>query len=198
MTSALIRRVLVLNRLWQAVNIVGVKRAFSLLMQDHAKVINTGDNFQVFDAAEWIEYSLENPPENESEAVHTVRLQLRIPHVLLLNDYSHVPTKEVKFNRQNIFERDGYVCQYCAQKFQENDLNLDHVIPKDRGGKTSWENIVTSCIRCNSKKANRLPHQAGMYLKKKPDRPKWRTFVSDANGIESEPGWDYFLIKKSK
>lgn len=197
MTCVLTKRVLVLNRLWQPVNIVGVKRAFSLLMQEHAKVINTGADFQVFSGGEWIAYSLENPPENENEAIHTVKLQLRIPHVLLLNDYAHVPAKEVKFNRQNVFDRDDFTCQYCGKKSHESGLNLDHVIPRDRGGKTSWENIVTSCISCNTKKANRLPHQAGMHLKKKPNQPKWRTFASEISGAEAEEGWDYFLLKKT-
>lgn len=195
MTGPLSRRVLVLNRLWQPVNIIGVKRAFSLLMQEHAQVICAGD-FQVMNAAEWIEYSLANPPEKDSDAIHTVRMSLRIPHVLLLGHYDRVPTKEVKFNRQNVFERDGFVCQYCGNKFHDHDLNLDHVIPRDRGGRTSWENIVTSCIRCNTKKANRLPHQAGMHLLRKPNRPKWRTFASDIRQTEDEAEWDYFLGKK--
>lgn len=198
MTDPLSRRVLVLNRLWQAVNIVAVKRAFSLLMQEHAHVINTGNDFQVMNAAEWIAFSIENPPDHESEAVHTVRLSLRIPYVLLLSKYDRVPTKEMKFNRQNVFQRDGFVCQYCGNTFRDEDLNLDHVIPRDRGGQTSWENIVTSCIRCNTKKANQLPHQAGMHLFKKPHRPKWRTFVSEIGDQQLEPGWDYFLGKNNK
>ncbi|MEM9227234.1 MAG: HNH endonuclease [Verrucomicrobiota bacterium] len=194
MNDTLSRRVLVLNRLWQAVNIVGVRRAFSLLMQDHAQVIDNADgNFNILDAGQWIEYSLAYPPEREFDTVHTVRLKLRVPHVMLLRHYDKVPTKEVKFNRQNVFERDGHTCQYCGKTFHERDLNLDHIIPRDMGGKTTWENIVTSCIKCNTRKANRLPHQAGMHLKRKPDRPRWRPFVHSVPESEREAGWDHFL-----
>ncbi|QYY35689.1 HNH endonuclease [Ruficoccus sp. ZRK36] len=194
MNDTLSRRVLVLNRLWQAVNIVGVKRALSLLMQEHAQVIETSDgNFNILDAGQWIDYSLANPPQSDGEAIHTIRLRLRLPHVMLLRQYDKVPTKEVKFNRQNVFERDGYVCQYCGGHFHERDLNLDHIIPRDVGGRTTWENIVTSCIKCNTRKANRLPHQAGMHLNRKPNRPRWKPFVQTVPADNREDGWEYFL-----
>ena len=194
MNDALSRRVLVLNRLWQAVNIVGVRRAFALLMQESAQAIDTSDgNFNILNAEQWIDYSLQHPPENDCDSVHTVRLKLRVPHVLLLRHYDKVPTKEVKFNRHNVFERDGHTCQYCGNEFHERDLNLDHIIPRDMGGKTTWENIVTSCIKCNTRKANRLPHQAGMHLRCKPDRPRWRPFVHAIPSEEREDGWNHFL-----
>lgn len=190
------KRVLVLNRLWQPVNIVGVKRAFSLLSQDHAQAIDTaGGTFQVLDCAAWIFLSLENPPEHEHDCIQTVKMRLRIPSVLLLRMYDRVPTKEVKFNRRNVFERDDYTCQYCGNSFREDDLNLDHVIPRDQGGRTSWENIVTSCKRCNTRKANRMPHQAGMHLMKLPVRPKWRPYVSIVDDHGVEEGWEHFVGK---
>ncbi len=196
MVDALSRRVLVLNRLWQAVNIVGVKRAFSLLTQEHASVICTAeDNFQVMTVSEWIHFSLENPPKDDQDCIHTVRMKIRVPSVLLLRYFDRIPSKEVKFSRQSLFERDAYTCQYCGQTCHPKDLNLDHVIPRDRGGKTSWENIVTSCIRCNTRKANRLPHQAGMYLRQKPGRPKWRPFVSMEDVGEEDSDWQAFLYK---
>lgn len=194
MTDPLSRRVLVLNRLWQAVNIIGVKRAFGLLMQDHAQVINAASgDFRVMNAEEWLAYSLENPPGAEAGCIHTIRMKVRIPTVLLLRSYDRIPAKEVKFNRHSIFARDGHTCQYCGQHFPEKELNLDHVIPRDMGGKTSWENIVTSCIRCNTRKANRLPHMAGMHLKKQPSRPRWRPFSTAVPSHEIEPGWTHFM-----
>lgn len=194
MSDVLSRRILVLNRLWQAVNIVGVKRAFSLLMQDHAQVINTHEgDFRVMSGLEWLEYSLEMPPENDSECLHTVRMKVRIPSVLLLRSYDRIPSKEVKFNRRAVFERDRFTCQYCGEHFHEKELNLDHVIPRDMGGKTSWENIVTSCIPCNTRKANRLPHKADMQLKKHPTRPRWRPFSSSVPVAEIESGWKHFM-----
>lgn len=100
--------------------------------------------------------------------------------------------KEVKFTRHNVFERDGYFCQYCGEKYDTAYLNLDHVIPKERGGKTTWENVVCSCIRCNSKKGNRTPQEAGMKLLKKPKKPKWRPlFISGKFPIDES--WERFL-----
>ncbi|MBK1856897.1 HNH endonuclease [Cerasicoccus arenae] len=190
------KRVLVLNRLWQPVNIVGVRRAFSLLMQEHAQALDTSNGgFQMMDAAQWIEFSLENPPETEYDTIHTIRMRMRIPSVMLLREYDRVPSKEVKFNRHNVFDRDDHTCQYCGHNYHERDLNLDHVIPRDQGGRTTWENIVTSCIRCNTQKANKMPHQAGMRLLKKPARPKWRPFVSLVDEQEPEPEWMHFIAK---
>jgi 5-methylcytosine-specific restriction endonuclease McrA len=195
-------KILVLNRLWQAVNIVGVQRGFSLLLQDNAQAIYTRDNsFRLMNSGEWLGLSKEKTeeiPSDTEDYIQTVRLKILIPKVLLLRSYSQVPSYEVKFNRENLFERDHYKCQYCGNQMEESQLNMDHVIPRDQGGKTSWENIVTACIQCNSKKANRLPHQAKMHLIKKPERPRWRPFVSSLIGQNYERDWDHFLnLKKT-
>ena len=191
-------RILVLNRLWQPVNIVGVKRGFSLLCQDYAQVIHTSDGvFDILDFGSWVEHSSENPPENPFDGIQTVRLSLLIPKVLLLRAYDRLPIREMKFNRQNLFERDGFKCQYCNKIFQAQELNLDHVIPRDRGGQTSWENVVTSCIRCNSRKGNRLPHEAGMRLVRRPQKPRWRPFVSSIDEDECDESWIQFMNLKS-
>ena len=190
-------RVLVLNRLWQAVNIVAVPRAFSLLLQDHAQVINTLDgSFQMMDSAQWLAHSESCVPSDGEAYVQTVRLRIRVPKVLLLRQYDQLPAQEVKFTRENLFERDSYRCQYCGHAFEAKELNMDHVIPRDRGGRTSWENIVTSCIQCNSRKANRLPHQASMHLIRKPERPRWRPFISSLIGQSYDREWDHFLKLK--
>ncbi|MEM1223924.1 MAG: HNH endonuclease, partial [Verrucomicrobiota bacterium] len=152
MGCGLKHRVLVLNRLWQAVNIVGVQRAFGLLLQDHAQVIHTTDgSFQMMDSKKWLELSMSDEPGDDEAYVQTVRMRIRTPKVLLLRNYDQLPVQEVKFTRENLFERDNYRCQYCGNGFQADQLNMDHVIPRDRGGRTSWENIVTSCIKCNSR-----------------------------------------------
>ncbi len=197
MGTGLKYRVLVLNRLWQPVNIVGVERAFSLLLQDHAQVIYTGDeSFRMMDSAAWLQLSEEEAPEDNEAYIQTVRLRIRVPKVLLLRSYDQLPAQEVKFTRDNLFERDDYRCQYCGNHFDAVHLNMDHVIPRDRGGRTSWENIVTSCIKCNSRKANRLPHQANMHLIRKPERPRWRPFVSSLIGQDYDTAWDHFINLK--
>ena len=192
-----IQRILVLNRLWQPVNIVGVRRGFSLLFQDLAQVIHsTGNHFEILDFSGWLEYSAKHPSDDPAKAIHTVRLALLIPGVVLLRDYDRLPVREVTFNRQNLFERDGHRCQYCNNTFSPKDLNMDHVIPRDRGGKTSWENVVTSCIRCNSRKANRLPHEAGMHVVRRPEKPKWRPFASSLREEKCDDSWIQFLNLK--
>ncbi|KAF0095261.1 MAG: HNH endonuclease [Puniceicoccaceae bacterium 5H] len=195
------RRVLVLNRNWQAVNIIGVKRAFSLLWQEHARVINTFDGqFLPMSTAEWLAFSDEAASKNlrYAEWVRTIRRNILMPKVLLLHDYDRLPIAEVKFNRQNIFERDNYTCQYTGKVFRAKDLTLDHVIPRERGGRTSWENIVTCSREINARKANRLPHEAGLRLIRKPSRPKWRPFVAIVAGSDIDESWAQFLhVEKS-
>lgn len=194
------RRVLVLNRLWQAVNIIGVQRTFALLCQEHARVLNPQDgSYQIYDPADWITYSIENPPRNPRDCIHTVRYSIRIPRILLLNHYSKLPMKEVRFSRDSVYERDSFTCQYCGEVPALKDLNLDHVIPRDRGGRTTWENIVTSCRGCNSRKANRLPHEAGMRLTRRPQRPRFRPFVSFMIGETNRipDSWEPFLSASS-
>ncbi|MGB0370379.1 MAG: HNH endonuclease [Opitutales bacterium] len=188
--------VLVLNRVWQAVNIVGVKRAFSLLLQGHAQAIHSDTGrFDIMGGEEWVAFSIENPPRPGAPVVRTVKYALRVPTVLILREYDKLPAQEVKFHRRAVFERDKHHCQYCGKHFHESELNLDHVIPRDHGGKTTWENIVTSCIRCNSRKANRLPHEASMHLVRKPERPRWRPFVSTIPERQISEAWKPFLNK---
>ena len=193
MEVVLTRQVLVLNRCWQAVNVVGVKRAFSLLVQGHADVIHQEEgDFQLYDFNQWVDSS-NFLSDGGPEYLHTINHLIRLPKVIILKVFDRLPIKEVKFHRNNIFERDKCRCQYCGNQFTEKELNLDHVIPRHHGGRTSWENVVTSCIRCNSRKADRLPHEAGMKLIRKPTKPKWRPFVSVAENKEKNPSWDYFL-----
>ena len=141
---------LVLNRLWQAVNVVGIERAFSLLSLDHAQVIYAEDgSFRVFDAGTWFEHCKDLDSQPGNRVVRTINQQVLVPSVLLLRSYDRMLMQEMKFNRQNLLERDDYKCQYCGKKLPTKELNMDHVVPRDRGGGTSWENVVISCIRCN-------------------------------------------------
>ena len=190
---------LVLNRLWQAVNVIGVERAFSLLALDHAQVIYAEDgSFRVLDAEAWFEHSKEVESAPGARVIRTVNQSVLVPSVLLLKGFDRILLQDLKFNRQNLLERDDHRCQYCGKNLPHKELNMDHVIPRDRGGGTSWENVVMSCIRCNSKKSNRLPKEAGMRLLKEPKRPPRRPFVSSLYGKPVEKSWEYFLQSKEK
>jgi 5-methylcytosine-specific restriction endonuclease McrA len=194
MEFALDQPVLVLNRLWQAVNIIGARRAFGLLARGHAQVVyNDEDNFRTFSMLDWMDFSVSNPPLAAIETVHTPTRTIRLPRVILLTFFDKLPCKELKLTRNNVFERDKNTCQYCARVMPREQLNLDHVIPRDVGGKTTWENIVCSCIPCNSRKANRLPHAAHMRLIRKPMRPKWRPVISLVLGNQHREMWRDFL-----
>jgi len=192
MSSYLGQQVLVLNRLWQAVNVCSVRRALILLFQGHAQVVwgDASGAYETYNFTEWQDFSREQP---HPESIHTISFRIRVPRVILLLMFDHLPKKEVKFTRHNIFERDKNTCQYCGRSFERKDLNLDHVIPRDRGGPTTWENIVCSCVDCNTLKANRTPQEAGLRLIRKPKRPKWRPFVQISFGLQFHDSWKHFV-----
>jgi 5-methylcytosine-specific restriction endonuclease McrA len=190
--SHLNQHVLVLNRLWQAVNICTAKRALTLLFEGRAQVVMDGadGSFQTLDFNAWQDLSEREP---HPESIRTISFRIRVPRVILLMLFDRQPKKEVKFTRHNIFERDKNLCQYCGSTFERKDLNLDHVIPRDRGGPTTWENIVCSCVLCNTRKGNRTPSEAGMNLIRKPRRPKWRPFVQLNVGFPHHDSWKHFV-----
>jgi len=192
MKSSLHTNVLVLNRLWQAVNICTAKRALCLVFQGHAQVVHhSGTNqFSTLDFQSWCDLSTRYP---EREAVSTITLKIRIPKVILLAFFDRLPRKEVKFTRHNIFERDKHQCQYCGRILDRRELNLDHVIPRDRNGTTTWENIVCSCIECNTRKGNRTPREAHMRLLRTPKRPRWRPFLMVSHTRQPDETWRHFL-----
>ncbi len=192
MSGVLHQPVLVLNRLWQAVNVCSVRRAMSLLFQGQAQVVfNGGENaFRTFNFGEWTDFSSE---ESHTDSIGTVSFKIRVPRVILLMVYDRLPRKEVKFTRHNIFERDKNTCQYCGKTLDRIELNLDHVVPKNRGGPTTWENIVCSCIPCNTRKANRTPRESSMNLIRDPKRPKWRPFVQVTFGMKAHDSWKHFI-----
>jgi 5-methylcytosine-specific restriction endonuclease McrA len=110
--------------------------------------------------------------EEYDQVIRSAYLTMRIPAVIKLNSYVNKPIKALKFSRANVYARDSYRCQYCSEKCATDELTYDHVVPRAKGGKTEWTNIVSCCYDCNSYKGGRTPEQAGMKLLKKPVRPK--------------------------
>ncbi len=194
MQSLLETPVLVLNRLWQPVNTCSARRAIALLYLGHAQVVDADgqNNFDTHDFASWVQSSVALA-ESSRELVHSVKRAFRIPRIIVLAVFDRLPKKEVKFTRQNIFARDGYLCQYCGKKFENKDLNLDHVIPRDKGGRTTWENLVCSCIRCNSRKSNKMPREANMFPLKEPKAPRWRPSFSGISALTAHASWRHFI-----
>ena len=175
-----------MNNSPKACSTCGLKRSYAQVVEGNG----AGDDFRTFDFQRWRELSQDYEGE---DAVRTICFRIRIPRVIVLMLFDRIPKKEVKLTRQNIFERDSYTCQYCGELKDRRDLNLDHVIPRDHGGTTTWENVVCSCIPCNTRKGNRRPPGASMKLIRKPKRPKLRTFLNvqiSRNGPET---WRHFL-----
>lgn len=187
--------VLVLNRLWQPVNICSGRRAVSLIYLGHAQVVHRDDeqNFYTHDLDSWIEFSTRENGAS-AEFIHTVSTRFRLPTVIVLASFDKLPNKEVKFTRQNVFERDRFTCQYCGVAFDHQSLNIDHVIPRDKGGRNTWENVVCSCIPCNTRKANRLPSEIKMFPISEPKTPRWRPFFSAPRSRHQiHDSWSHFL-----
>jgi 5-methylcytosine-specific restriction endonuclease McrA len=170
--------VLVLNKNFQPIHITSARRAVSLLYLGVARAID--EQFRVFDFQSWSQLTA----SMDHEALGTVGSRIRVPRVIVLQIFDRLPRTKVRFSRHNIYMRDGNRCQYCSWPGSRTDLNLDHVLPRAQGGRTSWENVVCCCIKCNLKKGARTPEQANMKLAKKPERPRWTpTFRAQGDAI---------------
>jgi 5-methylcytosine-specific restriction endonuclease McrA len=166
--------VLVLNRYYLAVHVVGVRRAFGLLYRGLAEVIQVENgHYANYDFDSWLVLSelRAMDPDPYDDWVHAVRFDIQVPRVIRLGTYDRQPRQSLRFNRRNLFARDNHRCQYCGRAFPENQLSLDHVLPRSRGGPTTWENVVSSCLRCNTHKGGRTPQEARMTLLSEPRRP---------------------------
>jgi len=166
--------VLVLNRFYMAVRVVDVRRAMTLLYRGCAEVITIeDDSYANYDFDSWCEMSQLHAMEKQEgeEFLRTPHQEVQVPRIVRLILYDKVPRSTVRFNRKNLFARDGYRCQYCGQTRPMSQLSLDHVLPRSQGGKTTWENVVCSCTHCNSKKGGRTPSEASMRLLSHPVRP---------------------------
>jgi len=187
--------VLVLNKYFAAIRVVSVRRAFCLLCKRIAEVVSVDDgSFATYDIDSWIELSsLRSSFPADDDVVRTVSLAIRVPRVIRLIGCDKLPKERVRFNRRNIFARDGNRCQYCGKKFPTNELSIDHVVPRSRGGKSVWTNVVCACTRCNSKKGGRLLSEAGMKLTREPVRPASPPVLNVRFGSKKYQSWRHFI-----
>lgn len=188
-------RTLVLNRSWMAVNVTTVRRALTLTYLGCARIVDPV-NFDTFDFEQWISLEI----GGSARVIQTVCSAIRVPELIVLQSYDKQPVLRVPFSRRNLFLRDNYRCQYCGVKASSDDLSVDHVFPRSRGGDSTWVNCVLACHGCNVRKGNRTPQEAGMRLLRQPSQPRWpvyislgyhhrcaswRRFVADSNASES-------------
>jgi len=179
--------VLVLNRVYQPVHVTSVRRAISLLYQGVARALD--EQFQLFDFPSWAALVA----AANDDAIQTTSRRIRVPRVIVLVAYEHLPRSRVRFSRFNVYARDDSTCQYCGRRLPRSELNLDHVVPRSHGGTTSWENVVCSCVACNLKKGGRTPPEAGMRLLRAPFRPRWSAVFRTAARRAFYRQWMPFL-----
>jgi 5-methylcytosine-specific restriction endonuclease McrA len=180
--------VLVLNRACQPVLVTTVRRAFCLLFRGAAHAMDeTGESY---DFRAWSHLE----PREGDDVVGTVSLLLRPPRVMRLVHYDRTPRAIVHLSHRNVMLRDRFQCQYCGATPAPGELNIDHVVPRSRGGGDTWENLVTACRACNLRKGGRTPEESGMHLIRAPVRPRsglLREIMLEANGNHKE--WEPFL-----
>ncbi|MFD2512422.1 HNH endonuclease [Pontibacter locisalis] len=145
-------KVLILNQDFSAIAVCTVHKAFILVYLDKAELVNKAEN----------------------SFLRTVDKAFPVPSVIRLQRYVRVPYNGISLSRHNVLRRDNYSCQYCGAV---KNLTLDHLLPRSRGGKTNWHNLVTACMRCNTRKGDRTPEEAGLKLFQKPVRPTLQSFL---------------------
>lgn len=196
MENVLQRPILVLNKNWNPVRVESVEDALAKLTGHDPKAQEKPKAYIVhpedFNQLSWEQWT-EIEPAADEICLRSVSKRVKIPEIITLAVFERQPGGKSTFNRNNLFKRDHYTCQYCGIRPESDEITVDHVVPRSRGGTSVWENCVLACYKCNSKKADKLPHEAGLVLRKLPVKPKvcplaidrirydsWRQFVSDA------------------
>jgi len=178
---------LVLNRNWVPVDVTTVLDAICKMCEGTARAIK-GDDYSTHDFDSWSQLAV-----SEGEpCVRTSTLTLAVPEVIVLARYGSVPSRAVSFSRGNLYKRDAYTCQYCGTKPGSEELTIDHILPRSRGGLSSWTNCVVACIKCNSSKADRTPAEAKLIMRTKPVKPNWTPRLVIAR-VPYRASWEKFV-----
>ena len=183
--------VLVLNRIWQAINVRTPQEAFCMMATNVATglEIEGEDHLRPVNWDEWIRL----PIRDQDQAVGTVRGPIRVPTVIVAVNYARVPKKRPKFSARSVRERDGNRCQYTGAPLKPEDGSIDHVVPRSRGGATSWDNCVWASKRINALKGNRLPGEVGLRLWSVPRAPKQTPVSALIRNAHDIGDWRLFL-----
>ena len=186
------RRCLVLNKSWSPVGTVSLQRAVIMLFSTYktgepkARIIDPV-SYQTFSWEDWSRIK----PLVEEEFIQGANIVYKIPEVILLTRYEKLPQPKIHFSRRTLYKRDEMTCQYCGSRPGSSELTIDHVLPRSKGGSTSWENCVLACIDCNSHKADRTPSEAKMKLLSEPKKPRTHLFRYET--LKPVRSWEAFL-----
>lgn len=191
MSDGLSAPVLVLNRTFQPVRITNARQAFVMLYMGRAQALDA--SFEAFDFHQWAKRPPSNVDDPVDETIGTTAGLIRVPRLVVLTSHVRTMRPKARLSRRGVFLRDAYTCQYCGQAPAVRDLNLDHVMPKSRGGGATWENLVTSCRPCNLRKGHSTPEECGMPLRRKPTRPRWNAVVELELSPRHYLEWEPFL-----
>ncbi len=189
MSSVLRDPCLVLNRNWQPVTFLPVQTAIVNVMRDMASVLDVQD-YLLLTFEEWVQLG-----RRSDRMIRTPGSEIPAPEVVVLKKYGERPPRKVVFNRPNMVRRDSNTCQYCGVRLPEDDLTIEHILPRSRGGPTSWENCVSACEACNGAKADKTPQEAGMKLRSVPVKPDWKPRLRAPGGV-TRASWAPFLEKE--
>jgi len=186
------RPALVLNRNWVAIQTTTVKEAIGLVAKGSARIIEP-ESFAAHDLASWNDVSRAKARFGDA-VIRSARLEIAPPEVILLTGYGGLGRRALVFSRRNLFKRDRFTCQYCGEQPGPEELTIDHVTPRSRGGVSSWENCVLACVACNARKADRSPADAGLSLRRAPRKPSWKALAPVEPSVRRE-SWDQFLSR---
>ncbi len=183
--------VLVLNKLWQAINISTPADALSMMYANTATGLDIRgkDDMVPLTWKEWVNLSC----SEDDHFVKTIQGNVKIPKIIILCRYDKVPKKRPKITRKGIWIRDQGICQYTGKKINQNEGNIDHVIPKSRGGATDWTNCVLAHKKVNAKKADKTPEEAGLKLIRQPYVPKELPISFYLTNKYNIQEWEMFL-----
>ena len=178
---------LVLNKSWAAIATTSVRDALSMIFTGAAKAIQP-ETYEMHAFDTWSDLS----PAPDEPCVRTVSLSIRVPEVIVLTQFNGMPHAHATFSRRNLFRRDHNTCQYCGKRPGTSELTIDHVMPRSRGGGSSWENCVLACVPCNRRKANKTPTEAHMHLLKPAVEPTW-TPIMEVPIARVRQSWKHFV-----
>ena len=180
--------VLILNKGWTAISTTTVYEAIVLVVKGSAEFVDP-TSYAMFDFEEWCEYG-----DRKAGVITTQKLQVPVPEIIVLRKYGQVPLQTLVFSKKNVHHRDNKTCQYCGKQHKIPDLSIDHIHPRAKGGKTTWTNCVSACLKCNSVKDDKSLKEAGMKLISRPRVPdKQKRF--ELRLFKTLPSWKPFLPK---
>lgn len=186
---------LILNSAWQPISVGSVRHAIIKVMSGVARFLDD-ETYNLHDLDGWMGLSV---PEGREGIQLSHNIQMRIPEIMVLNNYDRFPEREVKLTRRNLLIRDNFTCQYTGKKVSATEATIDHVFPQSRGGRTTWENCVIACVEANRKKADRTPSEANMQILQHLCKPDWSPLYSRFSRVTSSmklpESWLKFIPK---